>query len=228
MAAQGKVSGRVVVILLFTGALLMWGIVFLVGLRTKTERKTETPVETADSASSPEEVRRLLKSLPENWIKVTQVEGQGWVLYVPCYSSNSSLSLRTVPDSLPGLACGYCDSLDEYSVAAITRTLRDSVWNLSLDPPSGRIRIHPVNDSLLKNFPEAPFKDKVLLWTRPREGGRTDTLVFVPKSQETEFEVLRAEDENPEGCGGSEPGSAPEAGGPEGGAPEPDSGAGPE
>ncbi|MDQ3002435.1 MAG: hypothetical protein M3Y08_14400 [Fibrobacterota bacterium] len=205
MAVQGKVSGRLVVIVLFTGALLMWGMVFLVGVRTKSERKAEAVVEAADSATSPEAVRLWLKALPDSWIKVTQVEGQGWVLYMPCYSSNSSLVLRTVPDSLPGLACEYCDSLDGYAVKSISRNLRDSVWDLRLDPPSGRIRIHSVNDSLLKNFPEAPFKEKVLLWTRPREGGRIDSMVFVPKTQETEFEVLRAEDENPEGCGGSEP-----------------------
>lgn len=204
---QGKVSGRLVVLVLFSSALLMWGIVFLVGLRQKEEnQKGAAPVEAVDSAATPEEVRAWLKTLPETWTRVSQVEGQGWVLYIPCYSSNASLSIRTAPDSVPGLACEYCDSLGAYSVRGIRRTRNDSVWDMRLDPPAGALRIVPVTDSLLRKFPEAPFKGKLMIWTRSREGGRTDSMVFVSKSQEAEFETLRAEDENPEGCGGDESG----------------------
>jgi hypothetical protein len=202
-AKSGKVSGRLIVLILFPGALLMWGIVFLVGLRQKQADRNYS-ADAVDSATTPDEVRSWLKALPENWVKVSEVEGQGWVLYVPCYSSNGSLLIRTQPDSLPGLNCEYCDSLGAYAVAAITHTRRDSVWELRLEPAAGRVRILPVTDSLLKNFPEAPFKDRLLLWTRLHEGGRTDSMVFVPKSQETEFETLRAEDENPEGCNAGE------------------------
>ena len=99
-------------------------------------------------------------------------------------------------------ACEFCDSLGSYSVQGIRQTRADSVWELRLDPPAGSLRILPVTESLLRGFPEAPFKGKLMLWTRPREGGRTDSMVFVPKSLEAEFETLRAEDENPEGCGG--------------------------
>ncbi|HKP96013.1 MAG TPA: hypothetical protein VJ385_09680 [Fibrobacteria bacterium] len=205
-SGQSGVSGRVVVIVLFAGAVLLWGIVFLVGLRQRaSDRAGRDAQDAADSAVTAEEVRAWMKALPEEWIEVSLVEGQGYVLYVPCYSSNGSLALRTAPDSLPGLSCEYCDSLDNYSVKSILRTRRDSVWDLRLDPPAGRLRILPVNDSLLKRFPEAPFKDKLLLWTRSLADGRTDSMIFVPKSQETEFEVLRAEDENPEGCGGTDP-----------------------
>jgi hypothetical protein len=201
---KGKVSGRLIVLVLFSTALLMWGIVFMVGLRQReSDRRNAESAEGADSATTREEVRLWLKALPENWIKVSQVEGQGWVLYVPCYSPNGALALRTVPDSVPALACEYCDSLGEYAVKTIRHTRGDSAWELRLDPPAGLIRVLPVTDSLLRQFPEAPFKGKVLLWTRPREGGRVDSMVFVPKSQETEFETLRAEDENPEGCGES-------------------------
>lgn len=203
----GKVSGRLIVLVLFSSALIMWGIVFMVGLREKEAGRTAAvPGEAVDSAVTAEEVRVWLKALPENWTRVSQVEGQGWVLYIPCYSSNASLAIRTAPDSVPGLACESCDSLGAYAVQGIRHTRKDSVLELRLDPPAGSLRILPVTDSLLLKFPEAPFKGKLLLWTLPRGGGRTDSMVFVPKSQETEFETLRAEDENPEGCGGGDDG----------------------
>jgi hypothetical protein len=203
---RGKVSGRVVVIVLFATAFLMWGIVFVTGLRQRAaDRASRAAAEAADSAVTPEQVRSWMKTLPQTWIKVSFVEGQGYVLYVPCYSSNSGLRLRTAPDSVPGLDCEYCDSLDSYAVKTIVHTRKDSVWEMRLEPAAGRMRILPVDDSLLKSFPEAPFKDKLLIWTRQREGGRIDSMLFVPKSQETEFETLRAEDENPEGCGGGAP-----------------------
>jgi hypothetical protein len=203
MEGKGGVSGKLVVFILFTGALLLWGIVFLVGLREK--RALFGGRDGTDVAETPEEVRVWLKALPERWAKVSLLEGQGWVLYVPCYSSNSEIMLRTAPDSLPGLACEYCDSLDAYAVKSVSRSRRDSAWELHLDPSAGEVRVLPVGDSLLKAFPEAPFKDRILLWTRSRAGGRVDSMVFVPKSQEAEFETLRAEDENPEGCGGDDP-----------------------
>jgi hypothetical protein len=210
---QGKTSGKLIVITLFSTAILMWGIVFMVGLRKKqADREAAAAANGIDSASTPEAVRAWLQTLPGNWIKVSEIEGQGWVLYVPCYSGNASLSFRTMADSAPGIACEYCDSLGDYAVKSILRARDDSAWDFRIDPPAGRVRILPVTDALLKNFPEAPFKGRLLLWTRERGGGRADSMVFVPKSQETEFETLRAEDENPEGCG--EAGEAGEAGDP--------------
>lgn len=211
---QGKTSGKLIVITLFSSALLMWGIVFMVGLRQKqADRAAAAASDGIDSATTPEEVRAWLKAQPETWIKVSEVEGQGWVLYVPCYAANGSLTLRTAADSAPGIVCEYCDSLGGYAVKSILHSRGDSSWDLRIDPPAGRVRILPVTDSLLKNFPEAPFKGRLLLWTRERAAGRVDSMVFVPKSQETEFETLRAEDENPEGCGeAGEPGEADEKG----------------
>jgi hypothetical protein len=200
-----KISGRWIVIVLFTVALLMWASVLLVGLHKRSERAGRDGADVIDTASGAEGVRAWMKALPAKWVKVTQVEGQGWVLYVPCYTANGSLTLRTVADSQPGLSCEFCDSLGEYSVRSILRNRRDSVWDFRLDPAVGNVRLLPVNDSLLKAFPEAPFQDRLLIWTRAVAGGRTDSMVFVPKSQEGEFETLRAEDENPEGCGDSNP-----------------------
>ena len=199
---RSGVSGKWVVFVVFGGALLMWLVVFMVGLH---ERKTRSGEGTEVVTTTPQ-VRVWLRSLPQHWSKVTQVEGQGWVLYVPCYSANSEIAIRTVPDSAPGLVCEYCDSLDTFAVKAIALDRKDSAWYLRLAPAAGDVRILPVTDSLLQDFPEAPFQDRILLWIRPKPGGKADSMIFVPKDQEAEFETLRAEDENPEGCnaGGGE------------------------
>ena len=197
---RGAVSGKLIVFIVFGGALSMWLIVFLTGLHTKRTLEAQAP----DVAIAPGEVRARLQALPQRWTKVTNVEGQGWVVYVPCYSSAGAIALRTAADSVPGLACEYCDSLDAYAVKAVSIG-KDSAWEFGLEPAAGQLRVLPVGDSLLKAFPEAPFRDRILLWTRARAGGKIDTMVFVPKPQEGEFETLRAEDENPEGCGGEDP-----------------------
>jgi hypothetical protein len=195
------VSGKPIVFAVFGGALLMWATVLLIGMNEKKKRHAHEGVETI---SEPTAVRTWMAGLPGRWTRVTQVEGQGWVIYVPCYSSNSELAFRTAPDSLPGIACEYCDSLDVYTVKSASRPKRDSVWEFGLDPAAGSLRLVPVRDSLLKSFPEAPFKDRILIWSRMRGEGKSDSMIFVPKEQESEFETLRAEDENPEGCGGAE------------------------
>lgn len=196
------VNGKVVVFLVFGGALLMWATVMLIGMREKGRRHAHEGVETL--FSDPTQVRTWLRTQPDRWTRVTQVEGQGWVIYVPCYSSNSELAIRAPADSLPIIACEYCDSLDTYSVKSLSRARLDSIWEFGLEPAAGSLRMVPVGDSLLKAFPEAPFKDRILVWSRPRGSGKDDSMVFVPKAQESEFETLRAEDENPEGCGGAE------------------------
>lgn len=218
---SGKVDGRLVVLVLFAGAFLLWGIVFLTGLNQRKTRGVfprEDGSAARDSTAHPDSLRAWISRLPPDWVRVTLVEGQGFVILVPCYSSNSTLSLRRPADSLPQVDCEYCDSLGRFGVLGIARDLRDSAWELHLHPPAGQVRVLSVNDSLLKRYPEAPFQDRILLWIRPRpvaamapaagppgDTTRTlataDTLVFVPSHQENEFEILRAEDENPEGCG---------------------------
>jgi hypothetical protein len=196
--SSSGVSGKWVVLIVFGGALLMWLTVFLIGLRERRQH----PGDATEVVTTSPQVRVWLHTLPMRWSKVSFVEGQGWVLYVPCYSANSEIAIRTAPDSAPGLECEYCDSLDAFAVKAIARDRKDSALYLRLEPEAGDVRILPVNDSLLRTFPEAPFQDRILLWIRPRAGAKADTMVFVPKSQESEFETLRAEDENPEGCDG--------------------------
>lgn len=219
--AGGKADGRIVVLVLFAGAFLLWGIVFFTGLNQRKTRGIPPGGDDRiyrDSTAHPDSLRAWLSRLPSDWVRVTFVEGQGFVILVPCYSSNSTLTLRGPADSLPQVECEYCDSLGRFGVLGIARDFRDSAWELHLHPPAGQVRVLSVNDSLLKRYPEAPFQDRILLWIRPRpvadlaqaaapppDSARApataDTLVFVPSHQENEFEVLRAEDENPEGCG---------------------------
>lgn len=221
---SGKADGRIVVLVLFTGAFLLWGIVFFTGLNQRKSRGaliSEDGKVARDSTAHPDSLRAWISRLPSEWVKVTFVEGQGLVILVPCYSSNSTLSLRGPADSLPQVECEFCDSLGSFGVLGIAKDARDSVWEIHLHPPAGQVRVLSVNDSFLKRYPEAPFQDRVLLWIRPlpvaalaaaaRASGDSalsattaptaDTLLFVPSHQENEFEVLRAEDENPEGCG---------------------------
>jgi hypothetical protein len=216
---RGKVDGRLVVLLLFGGAFLLWGIVFMTGVHKRQGRGgmlAAGEASTRDSTAHPDSLRAWLRQIPSEWVRVTPVEGQGFVILVPCYSSNSVLTLRQPADSLPQAECAYCDSLGGYSILGMARDRRDSTWELLLDPPVGGIHVLPVTDSLLQRFPETPFQDRILLWIRtrpvanPDTSGTTaqtaapavaaDTLFFVPRHQENEFEVLRAEDENPEGC----------------------------
>ena len=185
------------VLVVFGGALLMWLTVFLIGLRERREHAAEA----AEVVTTASQVRVWLRSLPQRWSKVSLVEGQGWVFYVPCYSFNSEIAIRSEPETSPGLVCEYCDSLGAFAVKAIARDRMDSSWYFRLEPEAGDLRILHVNDSLLRFFPEAPFRNRLLLWTRARSGGKTDTMIFIPKEQESEFETLRAEDDNPEGCG---------------------------
>ncbi|GEM_PF-2095391 len=212
---ESGASGKVVVIALFAGALLLFAILFTVAYRQKLSNQADLRAmnapEYVDSVVTAESIRSWMASLPGEWVKVTLVEGQGFVLFTPCYSPNASLLFKSGPDSLPRIVCEYCDSLGEFGVRSIGRVRRDSSWQFRLNPDAGDLRILPVNDSLLRQFSqasagdstaeEAPFRDKLLLWTRTRSGGKTDSLIFVPKSQEGEFESLKAEDENPEGCG---------------------------
>ncbi len=216
MPNQKAVSGPKVVFTLFAGAFLLAGILFTVGYRKKLSDQrllvANRPGAMAfiDSASTPEKIRAWLSPLPKEWVQVTSVEGQGYVLLVPCYSEIGKL--RMMPDSGSGpiLACDACREPGEFHIASLAVT-SDSAWDVRLAPPSGippaetiptgTLRIYPVSDSLLQHFPAAPFKGRIAVWIQPRASGQEDTALFVPKSEEREFETLRAEDENPEGCG---------------------------
>jgi hypothetical protein len=211
-----KVSGRIIVSVVYLGAIFMATALFLVGYKHKVNlRKGREAVEVWDKTVSPDAIRARMSALPQEWMKVTFVDTRGYVLFIPCYSENSALTLVTAPDSLPGINCEECDSLSDRRVTEIWRNSADSALHFTLSPARGELSVLPVRRELLAKFPGAPFQDKILLWITPKAGKAgtpptagiptEDTLIFAPKSQEKEFQVLRAADENSEGCGGSEP-----------------------
>jgi hypothetical protein len=204
-ACQGKVSGPMVVFSLFAGAFLLFGIAFYIAYQQKTSSQAAiaamNPPEFSDSAKTIETMRHWFSDIPPEWVKVTAIEGQGLVVFVPCYSANPEMILKSGPDSLPSLDCENCDSVGEYRIESMARVRADSSLELRLKPKSGQLRIIPLTDSLLQKYPGAPFRDKQIIWIRSNEAGKSDTSIFVPKSLAGEFETLRAEDENPEGCG---------------------------
>lgn len=224
---MGKTSGKLVVILLFCGAFLLTGILFSVAYRQKLMSQANIAANNAseytDSAMTNTEIRTWTAQVPNQWVKVTFVEGQGYVIYTPCYSHNSVLEINPGSDSnatIPNIQCDYCDNTNEYRISSIGKLRRDSSYEFNIVGENGNtplkndstvtstngsieksaFKIMNVTDSLQQQFGDAPFKEKVLLWARANEVGKIDTLLFIPKAQESEFESLKAEDENPEGC----------------------------
>ncbi len=213
----GKVSGRLVVAVVFLGAILLATVLFMVGYRHKLNLESQRRESGGnwEKAASPDAIRTWMSRLPKEWVKVTYEPGRGFVRLVPCYSPNSLLTLTTALDSLPGVNCEECDSLSDRQVREIRRNPADSALHFSLLPDRGTIKVLPVDAALTAKFAGAPFHDKILLWIVPKAGTPVsaageptppggmaeDTLIFAPQSQEAEFEVLRAEDENAEGCG---------------------------
>ena len=214
--AMGKTSGKLVVGLLFGGAFLLFGILFTVAYKQKLLNQsalaTMNASEYTDSAMTNSSIQNWMTNLPSEWVKVTFVEGQGYVIFTPCYTRNSTLKIKSDSDKAPMIMCEYCDSSSEYRINSIGKVRRDSAYEFKIVAENGiavsnstfnennLLRIVKVTDSIQLQFPDAPFKEKLLIWTKANAGGKIDSLIFVPKTQESEFETLKAEDENPEGC----------------------------
>jgi len=188
---------------LFPLAALFCGVVFLVGLREKRMRLSGRPEITASDNAA---IRDLLDSLPSEWSRISWVQGQGWVIYVPCGSQAGAL--RIAPDSTSsslrgtpadsnemGLQCEFCDSLRHARIFKVLRFAGGNKMELDLDT-LGTATAERVDDAVAQRFANAPVKDFVLTW-RPSSA---DSLVFVPTAQVGEFETLKAEDETSAGC----------------------------
>jgi hypothetical protein len=199
--AASTVSGKKIVLSLFAGAAALCGILFYAGLKEKRRRidsLEKEPVPTADTLISPAEVKNLLDSLPQSWTRITRIQGQGWVVFVPCDAQAGSLLLSEDSLGQPALQCEFCDTLEQ---APVLGGLRPGS-RLEMDLGGlGKAAVDSVTDSVAARFQGAPVKGHVLTWI-PVPG---DTLAFVPENEAGEFEVLRAEDESPEGCGGEDP-----------------------
>ncbi len=63
-----------------------------------------------------------------------------------------------------------------------------------------QLEILSVNEQIQERYPEAPFRSMMMEWYHNGSEAAEDTLLFTPANLAREFEVLRQEDEAPEGC----------------------------
>jgi hypothetical protein len=181
-------SGKKIVLALYGGAVLLCAGLLWYGLSIR-GTKANPPLGAED--------RAILADLPREWTRINYVEGQGWAIYIPCRSEAGSLVVEADEES-PRLLCAWCDTIAEATIRRVSlkggqppRPVR-----LKLDG-GGVVLIEPVDAAVSARFAGARLQDYVLTWTLP--GGAA--MYFVPTVAVRNFEVLRAEDESPEGCG---------------------------
>ncbi len=207
MTEEKRLSGRKIVIFLFSGVILLWLILFSFAYVHKQKLKAELAEREKFTLgqlwSHPDSVKQAMSSLPKTWQQITHIEGQGYVIFVPCFDSTGFLSMDTL-SSFPILNSNRFDSNTEVTIKELRKFHQDGHWEIPLGENAAPAQIWPVTDSLLKNYPDAPFRDYLLRIVN--HAG--DTLLFTPQTSAQEFETLKAEDESPEGCreGGSENG----------------------
>ena len=145
------------------------------------------------------EAMKALRAFPTDWTRITFVEGQGWVIYVPCGSGPGVLRLEA-SDEISRITCEFCDSLPGarilgFAGEGLAGVPEPGVQRFDVDNGE-ELRIQTVDSTLMARFPDAPLRDYVLSWKISRD----KALYFVPSEQADGFETLKAEDESPEGC----------------------------
>lgn len=192
MTSKSPIAGKIIVFILFALAIALCLTVFLFGLREKHRRQAGLPEVTA-TENFP--IRDVLEPIPKEWIRISQIEGQGWKIFVPC--SSSAGKLRIAPDSSDRLQlqCEFCGSLGKASIVNVMRFAGGHKVKMDLGA-SGTADVESVNDAVADRFADVPVKGHVLTW----HYSASDSLVFVPVSDAEGFETLKAEDESPEGC----------------------------
>jgi hypothetical protein len=204
----GRVSGKLIVPLIFGFAILMAGIVFWVGLQEKRSwDHVSIPGLGQDSltVTRADSLQRLLQDWPREWLQVTKLD-ERLAVVVPCFSETPKLTL--VVDSLdaqkfPLWICPFCEISDSLAVVKWRRAPTPSK-SPSRNEPS-QIQMYLQGDSipwlyrpegiLGSDSPLASLKGPALIL--PRAG---DSLWFFPADSLSSLEMVREEDENPEGC----------------------------
>ncbi len=196
MASENTVSGKKVLFAILGVAILLWFVLYLVTnsrLRKVQEEAAREGV-TASQFLDGESLLSTWNNLPSEWIQISLIEGQGYAIYIPCDGQKRMMQLTT-EEGRALFTCPACDTLS----TSVIRAHQPSVDSLIAitGAPAETLKVLPVNAALLQKFHEAPFQDRLMIWIR--QGG-SDSLLFTPSEYEMEFEVLRAEDESPEGC----------------------------
>lgn len=186
-----RIPGKKIVFPLYGAAVVLCGLLLWHGLAW--QRDHAVPL--------PDEDRAAIAQLPREWTRVTKVEGQGWVVYVPCGVKGTEAGSLVIEsdEQSPRLLCAWCDTVEEATVRKVSLDEAPSRMRLKLGG-MGEAKVEAVDDHVAARFAGAPVRDYVLTWRLPSG----DSMVFVPSGTAGGFETLKAEDGNPEGCGTGE------------------------
>ncbi len=184
---EKRTPGKKIVPVLYGVAVLMCAALLWHGLNWRRTNAVSPPLPEAD--------RVVVAQLPREWTRINLLEGQGWVVFVPCGSEAGALVIEAEEES-PRLLCAYCDTIQEATVRRVSLRGLPSRTRLKLGG-MGEAVVEPVDEAVAGRFEGAPVRDYVLTWTLP--GG--EKMFFVPSDAARDIEVIRAEDESPEGCG---------------------------
>lgn len=191
--AKSGISGKKIVPLLYgTAVLLCIGLLWY-GLSNKDSPPEDLPLPEREQAGL-----QALEALPGEWMRISFVEGQGWVLFEPCGSEVGSLRIEPFP-SPPRLVCTHCDTLQEATVRRARLRGSPERLELATSPDGHEILVESVDALVAMRFNGAPVRDYVMTWKLDPESA----MYFVPSAHAEMFEILRAEDESPEGCLGN-------------------------
>jgi hypothetical protein len=186
---KNGISGKKIVPVLYGSAVLLCLGLLIYGLNYRKSHVVSPPL--------PAEDRAVLAGLPPDWTRITWVEGQGWVIFVPCHEEAGTLAIEAQAEN-PRLLCTHCDTITEATVRRVTLKGKPVKVRMKLGV-MGTAWVEPVDAAVAARFAGAVLPDYVLTWTL--EDGRE--LFFIPSLMTQSFETLRAENESPEGCLGN-------------------------
>jgi hypothetical protein len=185
-------SGKKIVLLLYGSAVLLCLGLLWYGKKSAAKTPGKDGIPTV-------EAMKTLRALPPEWARLTLVEGQGWVIYVPCHAPAATLRLE-ISEENPHVICEFCDTLTESRILGFASdglggTPAPGVDRFDINPGDGLV-FETVDAQVAARYAGAPLKDYVLTW-KAAEG---DIRTFVPVDHAARFDTLKAEDEHLEGC----------------------------
>jgi|GEM_PF-5103980 len=196
---SGRVSGKLVVPLLFGGAIFVAGMVYLAGNLEKRRWdhiSISSPGDSSRILAVPESIRVYLEGFPKRWVQTTLLEDRQAVV-IPCFSETPSLAWEwedTTSAARLRVLCPFCENADTLHLGSVqlspAMASHAGPMTLFLRDDSLPLVLFPEGDSALGDLPKPHLR-----WKKGK-----DTLWFFPQDSMSRVDVLREEDENPEGC----------------------------